>query len=91
MLRDELGRPKGEAAMFLVCGDSLFDFFLESEDGPGAAGFAARVGGSPLNTPSGWNHGPAMTCAPRISAHATTRRRCSTARARAAGSGEIGE
>ncbi|MBP7242136.1 carbohydrate kinase [Amaricoccus sp.] len=39
--------------MFLVCGDSLFDFFLESEDGPGAAGFAARVGGSPLNVAVG--------------------------------------
>ena len=24
--------------MFLVCGEALFDFFLEAEDGPGAAG-----------------------------------------------------
>ncbi|MBP7000157.1 carbohydrate kinase [Amaricoccus sp.] len=39
--------------MFLVCGDSLFDFFLESEDGPAAAGFAARAGGSPLNVAVG--------------------------------------
>jgi fructokinase len=39
--------------MFLVCGDSLFDFFLDAEDGPGAATFAARVGGSPLNVALG--------------------------------------
>lgn len=39
--------------MFLVCGDSLFDFFLDAEDGPGAAAFAARVGGSPLNVSLG--------------------------------------
>jgi fructokinase len=39
--------------MFLVCGDSLFDFFLESEDGPAVAGFAARAGGSPFNVAVG--------------------------------------
>lgn len=39
--------------MFLVCGEALFDFFLESEDGPGAAGFAARAGGSPFNVALG--------------------------------------
>ncbi len=31
--------------MFLVCGEALFDFFLESEDGSGAATYAARAGG----------------------------------------------
>jgi fructokinase len=39
--------------MFLVCGDSLFDFFLEDEDGPGSARFAARAGGSPFNVAVG--------------------------------------
>ena len=39
--------------MFLVCGDSLFDFFLESEAGPGAATYAARAGGSPFNVAIG--------------------------------------
>lgn len=39
--------------MFLVCGEALFDFFLESDDGPGAAGFAARAGGSPFNVALG--------------------------------------
>jgi fructokinase len=39
--------------MFLVCGEALFDFFLEGEDGPGAAGFAARAGGSPFNVSIG--------------------------------------
>jgi fructokinase len=39
--------------MFLVCGDSLFDFFLETDGGPGAAGFAARAGGSPFNVALG--------------------------------------
>jgi fructokinase len=39
--------------MFLVCGDSLFDFFLEGETGPGAATFAARAGGSPFNVAVG--------------------------------------
>lgn len=39
--------------MFLVCGEALFDFFLEGEEGPGAAGFAARAGGSPFNVALG--------------------------------------
>ncbi len=39
--------------MFLVCGEALFDFFLESEDGPAAATYAARAGGSPFNVAIG--------------------------------------
>lgn len=39
--------------MFLVCGDSLFDFFLASEEGPAVAGFTARAGGSPFNVAVG--------------------------------------
>jgi fructokinase len=39
--------------MFLVCGEALFDFFLESEDGAGAALYAARAGGSPFNVALG--------------------------------------
>ncbi len=39
--------------MFLVCGESLFDFFLESESGPGAATYDARAGGSPFNVAIG--------------------------------------
>jgi fructokinase len=39
--------------MFLVCGEALFDFFLGSEDGPGALGFDARAGGSPFNVAIG--------------------------------------
>ncbi len=39
--------------MFLVCGEALFDFFLEAETGPGAASFAARAGGSPFNVAVG--------------------------------------
>jgi fructokinase len=39
--------------MFLVCGEALFDFFLESEAGPGNATFAARAGGSPFNVAIG--------------------------------------
>lgn len=39
--------------MFLVCGDTLFDMFLEREDGPGAATYAARAGGSPFNVAIG--------------------------------------
>lgn len=39
--------------MFLVCGDALFDMFLEREDGPGAATYAARAGGSPFNVAIG--------------------------------------
>jgi fructokinase len=39
--------------MLLVCGEALFDFFLESETGPGAARYAARAGGSPFNVAIG--------------------------------------
>lgn len=39
--------------MFLVCGEALFDFFLESENGPSAATYAARAGGSPFNVAIG--------------------------------------
>jgi len=39
--------------MFLVCGEALFDFFLESEEGPAAARYAARAGGSPFNVAIG--------------------------------------
>lgn len=39
--------------MFLVCGDTLFDMFLEREDGPGAATYSARAGGSPFNVAIG--------------------------------------
>jgi fructokinase len=39
--------------MFLVCGEALFDFFLETDDGPGAARYAARAGGSPFNVALG--------------------------------------
>ncbi len=39
--------------MFLVCGEALFDFFLESETGPAAATYAARAGGSPFNVAIG--------------------------------------
>jgi len=39
--------------MFLVCGEALFDFFLETDAGPAAAGFAARAGGSPFNVAVG--------------------------------------
>ncbi len=39
--------------MFLVCGEALFDFFLDGESGPGAAQFAARAGGSPFNVALG--------------------------------------
>jgi fructokinase len=39
--------------MFLVCGEALFDFFLESEAGPAAATYAARAGGSPFNVAIG--------------------------------------
>lgn len=39
--------------MFLVCGEALFDFFLEDESGPGAATYAARAGGSPFNVAIG--------------------------------------
>lgn len=39
--------------MFVVCGEALFDFFLESEAGPAAVNFAARAGGSPFNVAIG--------------------------------------
>lgn len=39
--------------MYLICGDALFDFFLTDEDGPGAASFSARAGGSPFNVAIG--------------------------------------
>ena len=39
--------------MFLVCGEALFDFFLESETGPASATYAARAGGSPFNVAVG--------------------------------------
>lgn len=39
--------------MFLVCGEALFDMFLESEAGPAAATYAARAGGSPFNVAIG--------------------------------------
>ena len=39
--------------MFLVCGEALFDFFLEAEEGPGSARYAARAGGSPFNVAIG--------------------------------------
>jgi fructokinase len=44
---------RGRAIVFLVCGEALFDFFLESEAGPAAATFAARAGGSPFNVAIG--------------------------------------
>ena len=39
--------------MFLVCGEALFDFFLETDSGPVAATYAARAGGSPFNVAIG--------------------------------------
>jgi fructokinase len=39
--------------MFLVCGEALFDFFLDADEGPGAARFDARAGGSPFNVALG--------------------------------------
>ena len=39
--------------MFLVCGEALFDLFLEREDGPASALDAARAGGSPFNVAIG--------------------------------------
>lgn len=39
--------------MFLVCGEALFDFFLETEEGPASASYAARAGGSPFNVAVG--------------------------------------
>jgi fructokinase len=39
--------------MFVVCGEALFDFVLESEAGPAAQTYAARAGGSPFNVAIG--------------------------------------
>lgn len=39
--------------MFLVCGEALFDFFLDTEASPAAATYAARAGGSPFNVAVG--------------------------------------
>lgn len=39
--------------MFLVCGEALFDFFLDRDEGPAAATYAARAGGSPFNVAVG--------------------------------------
>jgi fructokinase len=39
--------------MFVVCGEALFDFFLDRDDGPSSAQYAARAGGSPLNVAVG--------------------------------------
>lgn len=39
--------------MFLVCGEALFDFFLESEEGPASSTYAAKAGGSPFNVAIG--------------------------------------
>lgn len=39
--------------MYLVCGEALFDVFLDHEDGPGALRFDARAGGSPFNVAIG--------------------------------------
>ena len=43
----------GGRVMFLVCGEALFDLFLESEEGPASALYAARAGGSPFNVAIG--------------------------------------
>lgn len=39
--------------MYLVCGEALFDFFLDAENGPGEVRFDARAGGSPFNVAIG--------------------------------------
>lgn len=39
--------------MYLVCGEALFDVFLDDEDGPGTLRFDARAGGSPFNVAIG--------------------------------------
>ena len=39
--------------MYLVCGEALFDVFLDHEDGPGMLRFDARAGGSPMNVAIG--------------------------------------
>lgn len=43
----------GKRAMFLVCGEALFDFFLDTDSGPAAATYAARAGGAPFNVAVG--------------------------------------
>ena len=47
------GALAGDKACFWSAATALFDFFLESEDGPGAATYAARAGGSPFNVAIG--------------------------------------
>ena len=39
--------------MYLICGEALFDLFLNEDDGLGALGFEARAGGSPFNVAIG--------------------------------------
>jgi len=39
--------------MFLICGDNLFDVFMQPGDDPARAMFAARAGGSPFNVAIG--------------------------------------
>jgi len=39
--------------MYLVCGEALFDVFLDREDEPGTLRFDARAGGSPFNVAIG--------------------------------------
>ena len=39
--------------MFLICGDNLFDVFMEPGADPATAAFAARAGGSPFNVAIG--------------------------------------
>ena len=39
--------------MFLICGEALFDVFLDSEEEPGALRLDARAGGSPFNVAIG--------------------------------------
>jgi fructokinase len=39
--------------MYLVCGEALFDVFLDHEDNPGNLRFDARAGGSPFNVAIG--------------------------------------
>ncbi|WP_316013648.1 carbohydrate kinase [Roseobacter sp. HKCCA0434] len=39
--------------MFLICGDNLFDMFMQPGAEPSAADFAARAGGSPFNVAIG--------------------------------------
>ena len=39
--------------MYLICGEALFDLFLNKDDGLGALDFEARAGGSPFNVAVG--------------------------------------